>query len=191
MDATTRAVSGRKAGRMRRLLNEDDITSRIDKKLHEVYSCPKTKYAEGYVAACKAVKRMLATLSPADSQPERKNGKWITDDLSGIISCSQCGNDAPMETTGGRQYKSKFCQTCGADMRGGQDDAQYFVDVEEALNMAVNVLTAQPEIIQCKDCKHSIDFYGDGECYCRRPNRELDWIGDWNFYCGCAERREE
>ena len=100
------------------------------------------------------------------------------------------------------------------------DDAQYFVDVEEALNMATKVLTAQPEthdkrtethardcisrqatidaygdwyveegtadgfigtvkqlleglpsaqpeIIQCKDFKHSIDFYADGECYCR------------------------
>lgn len=53
---------------MRRLLNEDDITSRIDKKLHEVYSCPKTEYAEGYVAACEAVKRMLTSLSPAEQE---------------------------------------------------------------------------------------------------------------------------
>lgn len=59
------------------------------------------------------------------------------------------------------------------------------------LKILMELPFAQPEIIQCKDCKHSIDFYGDGECYCRRPNRELDWIGDWNFYCGCAERKEE
>ena len=54
------------------------------------------------------------------AQPERPKGEWITDDLSGIISCSRCGNDAPMETTGGGQYKSKFCPNCGADMRGEQ-----------------------------------------------------------------------
>ena len=54
-----------------------------------------------------------------------------------------------------------------------------------------NLPSSQPEIIQCKECKHSIDFYNDGKCYCRRPNRELDWIGDWNFYCASAERREE
>ena len=59
------------------------------------------------------------------------------------------------------------------------------------LKILMELPSAQPEIIQCKDCEHSIDFYGDGECYCRRPNRELDWIGDWNFYCGCAERRKE
>ena len=53
-------------------------------------------------------------------KPERPKGEWITDDLSGIISCSRCGNNAPMETTGGGQYKSKFCPDCGADMRGEQ-----------------------------------------------------------------------
>lgn len=51
--------------------------------------------------------------------------------------------------------------------------------------------SAQPEIVRCRDCKYSIDFYNDGECYCRRPNRELDWTGDWNFYCGAAERRTD
>jgi hypothetical protein len=52
---------------------------------------------------------------------------------------------------------------------------------KKLMNYLEELPSAQPEIIQCKDCKHSIDFYGDGECYCRRPNRELDWIGDWNF----------
>ena len=75
------------------------------------------------------------------------------------------------------------------------DATGHFVDknvVKKNIESQIaKIPSAQPEIIQCKDCKHSIDFYGDGECYCRRPNRELDWIGDWNFYCGCAERQEE
>jgi hypothetical protein len=106
-------------------------------------------------ASLEGVEELMASgkmedISLPSAQPERPKGKWITDDLSGIIYCSRCGNAAPMETTGGRQYKSKFCQTCGADMRGGQDvikymadDAQYFVDVEEALNMAISALTEQ------------------------------------------------
>lgn len=52
------------------------------------------------------------------ARPELKKGKWIKDDFTGITKCDQCGNDAPMETTGGGQYKSNFCPTCGADMRG-------------------------------------------------------------------------
>ena len=62
-------------------------------------------------------------------KPERPKGEWITDDLSGIISCSRCGNDAPMETTGGGQYKSKFCPDCGADMRGEQNKELLETDV--------------------------------------------------------------
>lgn len=47
------------------------------------------------------------------------------------------------------------------------------------------------EVIRCKDCKYSIDFYDDGDCYCRRPNRALEWVGDWDFYCKAAERRQD
>lgn len=86
----------------------------------------------------------MEDISLPSAQPERPKGEWITDDLSGMIYCSRCGNAAPMETTGGRQYKSKFCQTCGAEMRGEQDDEQAStIEVEEALNMAINALAEQ------------------------------------------------
>ena len=45
-----------------------------------------------------------------------RHGQWVEDDISGIIKCSLCDSDAPMETTSGQQYKSSYCQTCGAIM---------------------------------------------------------------------------
>lgn len=50
---------------------------------------------------------------------------------------------------------------------------------------------AQPTIIRCRDCKYSIDEYNDGDCYCKRPSRELVWIGkSWDFFCKAGEKRE-
>ena len=50
----------------------------------------------------------------------------------------------------------------------------------------------QPEIIRCKDCKYSHDEYGDGDCYCKRPGRMMDWLGQrWDFYCADAKRRAD
>ena len=45
-------------------------------------------------------------------------GEWIVDSIaSNIFTCSVCGQDAPVEPTGGTEYKSNFCPNCGADMR--------------------------------------------------------------------------
>ena len=126
----------------------------FDERVRAAGGMSEEELSEDFKDGVLAVLYMMSKQPTIAAQPERTKGEWITDDLSGIISCSRCGNDAPMETTGGRQYKSKFCQTCGADMRGGQDDAQYFVDVEEALNKAVNVLTAQPEITDEQAIEH-------------------------------------
>ena len=41
------------------------------------------------------------------------------------------------------------------------DHAQYSDDVEEALDMAINALTAQPEE-NCDTCKHG--FFGSAQC---------------------------
>ena len=51
--------------------------------------------------------------------------------------------------------------------------------------------TVQPTIIRCRDCKYSIDVYNDGDCYCKRPSRELVWIGkSWDFFCKAGDKRE-
>lgn len=59
----------------------------------------------------------------------------------------------------------------------------------EALEMAIIELEQQ-EIIRCRDCKYSVDEYNDGTCYCKRPSRELVWIGRWDFFCKAGTKRE-
>lgn len=48
------------------------------------------------------------------------------------------------------------------------------------------------EVVRCKDCKYSVDYYNDGECYCRRPGREMQWISKkWDFFCKAGRRSDE
>lgn len=59
----------------------------------------------------------------------------------------------------------------------------------EGLN---NMPSAGPEIIRCKDCKHSVDYYHEGDCYCSNPKWGLKYFGgSWEFYCADAERRTD
>ena len=52
--------------------------------------------------------------------------------------------------------------------------------------------SAQPEIIRCKDCRHGVDYYHEGNCYCSNPKWGLTYFGgSWEFYCADAERRED
>ena len=68
-----------------------------------------------------------------------------------------------------------------------------FNDFIEAVNMAIDALeklpSAQPEIIRCKDCRHGVDYYHEGDCYCSNPKYGLMYFGgSWEFYCADAER---
>lgn len=45
-------------------------------------------------------------------------------------------------------------------------------------------------VVRCKDCRHAVDYYHDGDCYCSNPKRGLNYFdGSWEFYCADAERR--
>ena len=53
-------------------------------------------------------------------------------------------------------------------------------------------LTRVGELVRCRECKHSIDFYQDGQTYCCRPEKEMSWIEEGSsFYCGAGERKED
>lgn len=48
------------------------------------------------------------------------------------------------------------------------------------------------ELVRCAECKHSIDFYQDGQTYCCRPEKEMSWIEEGSsFYCGAGARKED
>jgi hypothetical protein len=50
-------------------------------------------------------------------EPEREKGKWIKlyrGTIAEGLHCSVCGKHG---------YRSDFCPNCGADMRGGEDEA--------------------------------------------------------------------
>ena len=64
-----------------------------------------------------AVKDAIKAIPAADVVPVR-HGRWIVDDITGLVKCSECDNDAPLDTTGGGQWRSPFCHLCGAIMDG-------------------------------------------------------------------------
>ena len=40
------------------------------------------------------------------------------------------------------------------------------------------------EVVRCKDCKYSVDYYQDGSCYCRRPSKPMELIENgFNWFC--------
>ncbi len=77
----------------------------------------KSEYAQGIACGAALAKTYVEQLPSA--QLERNKGKWIVDVLAdNIYRCSECGVDAPVEPTGGTEYKSNYCPNCGAKMEG-------------------------------------------------------------------------
>jgi hypothetical protein len=47
------------------------------------------------------------------------------------------------------------------------------------------------ELIRCRECKYSCDIYGDGGCYCVRPESQTVWISEgWDFWCAAAVKED-
>lgn len=63
-----------------------------------------------------------------------------------------------------------------------KDDADCIIDNAPAID-------AVP-VVRCKDCRHAVDYYHEGDCYCSNPKWGLNYFGgSWEFYCADAERR--
>ena len=70
---------------------------------------------KGYV---RLVKDRLERLPSA--QPERKKGKWIDYSDEGYVECPFCHSATNCD---GNKDELHFCFSCGADLRGEQDDS--------------------------------------------------------------------
>lgn len=65
----------------------------------------------------------------------------------------------------------------------------YTNGLTDAYNLICQLPSAQPQIIRCKECRHSEydAMYNDRYCH---YNGKAEIVGD-EHYCGYAERREE
>ena len=59
----------------------------------------------------------LRAIPAADVAPVRR-GRWIKDGEDGPVYCSECGEEHEWG-----DYRATYCDTCGAKMYGGQDNA--------------------------------------------------------------------
>lgn len=79
---------------------------------------------DGLIVNRQKVESMLKALPSI--QPERKTGRWITDDSELGIKCNKCGKSFSDYVNAGTEYvflmeTPKFCPNCEADMRGDKD----------------------------------------------------------------------
>lgn len=69
---------------------------------------------------------------------------------------------------------------------------EHLITAEAMKSVIEDLPSADPEIIRCKACRHSVDYYHDGDCYCSNPKWGLMYFcGSWEFYCADAERRTD
>ena len=72
----------------------------------------------GYNHAISDIRAILKSLPSA--QPERKKGKWIDYSDEGYVECPFCHSATNCD---GNKDELHFCFSCGADLRGEQDDS--------------------------------------------------------------------
>jgi len=61
-----------------------------------------------------------AVRNQPSAQPERKTGKWIDHSDEGYVECPFCHSATNCD---GNKDELHYCFSCGADMRGEQDDS--------------------------------------------------------------------
>ena len=77
-------------------------------ELAKALAYDRDQYDKGYAAARKKY--------------ERPRGAWVTDDMTGIKDCDQCGRQAPIDITSGLFANSPFCPWCGATMEPEEEE---------------------------------------------------------------------
>ena len=95
---------------MSRYIDADLLYEETEKKIKANHECRMAVVDDEFLD--------LINDAPTEDVVEVRRGEWIEDDFTKIIKCGICDNDAPISTISGEQYKSKYCQYCGAKMDG-------------------------------------------------------------------------
>lgn len=125
------------------------------------------------------------------AQPEVEQIKWERDTAIQQLKDLGYGLGEKIRTDGdtiSRQAAIDAISTWdkfGVDERGRlvrwREGLELYVHLRDVLTAIVNLPSAQPEIIRCKDCK----------LYEGRPCGFVDWYNTADDFCSRAERREE
>ena len=85
--------------------------------IEEMAEVLKNYTERNYIMASHVILECYAEELYSKNYRKQSEGEWYVDDLTGIIKCNLCDNDAPINTVSGEQYKANFCQHCGAKMK--------------------------------------------------------------------------
>ena len=136
-----------------------------------------------------AIKRFETLLLHVDT--DCVMGMETTEAINMAISALKAQMDgATISRQAAIDAECEVCRIAPRKERG--HNCTYYVHGCKEIECLRALPSAQPDITRCKDCKYSHDEYGDGECYCKRPGKGLDWLGQrWDFYCADAKPKEE
>lgn len=135
--------------------------------------------------ACCKLKKHQAVFHDYSTEYREKRS-----DMCPLFEASELCGDAEF-WRGRADYYYNMCSKLIADMGAGVKIEAVKID-ETGITFTKKKPSTQPEIIHCRDCRYSTDFYQDGCCYCKRPSEEMRYIEEgYGFYCAGAERRTD
>lgn len=106
-----------------------------------------------------------------------------------------------------KHHKELFCRNRIEFLGLSKNDKARVDEIDNCIATVINMPSAQPEIIRCKDCKHkpypsdNYDYdngdcgfeiiFPDYRCPCRCDDEYYNRIPDDDWFCGNAERRTD
>lgn len=164
----------------------DDLISRkaVMASLTKEYN---RRFKEGGLKLAWIEKAVNETPSAQPETHEKRTETHACDCISRQVD-DTISREAAIETLDNR-FKQHLLENRFESFEEADSETKQFCDgIMESMGVVMDLPSAQ-QIIRCKDCKHSVDYYHDGDCYCSNPKWGLKYFGgSWEFYCADAER---
>ena len=110
-----------------RAIDADALEELFREVIFSIANRPEMSRTMNYMVRASAIVIEMIHDAPTIT-PERKQGRWIKHEDRAAWYCSECATDDYYayfynSDTGVYELQDKFCPNCGADMRGGQNEA--------------------------------------------------------------------